>query len=189
MLVGWNEAAERLSQGEVGVLPTDTLYGLVASALKPAAVERAYELRKRELGKPMIVLISGWDDFERFGIAVDERTRALLEKVWPGPVSVVLPAAAPALTYLHRGTGGIAFRMPVKPQLRDMLKAIGPVVAPSANLAGEPPATNMAEAEAYFGDDIFYVDEGELNNPPSALVDARVFPPQVLRPAPGFKIE
>ena len=185
----WSEAARRLSLGEVGVLPTDTMYGVVASALKPAAVERVYDLRRRELGKPMIVLIGGWEDLERFGMTVEPPTRGWLEKVWPGPVSVVLPAQGWGLEYLHRGTGGIAFRMPAKPQLRALLAAIGPIVAPSANLAGEAPARDVAEAKHYFGEDAFYLDEGELRNPPSALVDARVFPPKVLRPAHGFKIE
>lgn len=185
----WLDAARRLSLGEVGVLPTDTLYGIVGSALKPATVERVYDLRRRELGKPMIVLVSSWEDFERFGIGLESRTRDWLEKVWPGPVSVVLPAGGPELAYLHRGTGGIAFRMPAKPALRELLRAAGPIVAPSANLAGEPPATNIAQAKAYFGKEIFYLDEGELSNPPSALVDGRVFPPKVLRPAPGFKIQ
>jgi L-threonylcarbamoyladenylate synthase len=164
------------------------MYGIVASALKPAAVERVYEMRKRERDKPMIVLISGWDDFGRLQIQIPERTLYLLKKVWPGPVSVVLPAASEALAYLHRGTGSIAFRMPAKPELRELLKAAGPIVAPSANLAGQEPATTVAEARAYFGDGIFYLDEGELHNPPSALVDARTDPPRILRPAPGFKI-
>lgn len=188
-MVDWSEAARRLSLGEVGVLPTDTLYGIVGSALKPATVERVYELRRRELGKPMIVLISGWSDIERLRVSLRPETRAWLEKVWPGPVSVVLAAAGSELAYLHRGTGGIAFRMPRRSELRELLQAAGPIVAPSANLAGEPPATTIAEAKAYFGDEPFYLDEGELHNPASALVDGRTMPPKILRPAPGFKID
>jgi len=185
----WVEAAKRLSQSEVGVLPTDTLYGIVGSALKPVVVERVYELRNRERDKPMIVLISGWDDFGRLQVQIPERTQNLLKSIWPGPVSVVLSAASPALAYLHRGTGGIAFRMPSKPALRELLKVTGPLVAPSANLAGEPPALNVEQARAYFADEVFYLDEGQLHNPPSALVDARTDPPKVLRPAPGFRLQ
>jgi L-threonylcarbamoyladenylate synthase len=170
-------------------VPTDTLYGIVGSALKPSAVERVYELRNRERDKPMIVLIGGWGDFDRLKVQIPERTRELLNKVWPGPVSVVLSAPSPALAYLHRGTGSIAFRMPAKPALRELLMIAGPLVAPSANLAGEPPALNVAQARAYFGDEVFYVDEGELHNPPSALVDARTDPLRVLRPAPGFRLQ
>jgi L-threonylcarbamoyladenylate synthase len=186
--MGWGEAAKQLGAGAVGVLPTDTLYGIVGSALKPATVERIYDLRKRERDKPLIVLIAGWEDFDRFQIQIPDRTRNLLNKVWPGPVSVIVAVAKPELSYLHRGTQSIAFRMPAKPELRELLKTVGPVVAPSANMAGEPPALTAEEAYAYFGEAIFYVDEGELNNPASALVDARVEPMRILRPAPGFRL-
>lgn len=185
----WPEAAQRLSRGEVGVLPTDTLYGIVGSALKPAVVERVYALRNRQRDKPMIVLIGGWGDFDRLQVQIPERTLELLNKIWPGPVSVVLSAPSPALAYLHRGTSSIAFRMPSKPALRELLQITGPIVAPSANLAGEQPARTVAEARAYFDEEVFYLDEGELHNPASALVDARTDPPVVLRPAPGFKLQ
>ncbi len=184
----WEGAAQRLRAGEVGVIPTDTLYGTLGSALKPSVVERIYDLREREREKPMIVLVSGWEDFDRLQIQIADRTRSLLERVWPGPVSVVVAVPSPALRYLHRGTNSIAFRMPNKPQLREMLKATGPMVAPSANMAGEGPAVTVEEAYAYFGDEVFYLDEGKLNNPASALVDARVEPMRILRPAPGFSL-
>lgn len=185
----WRDAAERLVHGEVGVIPTDTLYGIVGSALRPDVVERIYDLRKRDRGKPMIVLISGYEDFARLQIEISQRTKNLLEKVWPGPVSIVVSVPVPGLMYLHRGTSSVAFRMPAKPALRSLLKRVGPIVAPSANIAGESPALTVAEAYASFGDEAFYLDEGLLNNPPSALVDVRSEPPKILRPAPGFALE
>src|SRR5476651_1816658 len=133
----WKEAAKRLASGEVGVIPTDTLYGVVGSALAPRTIERIYELRKRDRDKPLIVLISDWSDFERFQIGIPDRTHKLLDKIWPGPVSVIVAAGSPGLAYLHRGTQSIAFRMPAKPELRELLKQTGPLVAPSANLSGE----------------------------------------------------
>ncbi|HVQ43620.1 MAG TPA: L-threonylcarbamoyladenylate synthase [Candidatus Saccharimonadia bacterium] len=188
-LIAWQEAAERLARGEVGVIPTDTLYGIVGSALKPATVERIYALRKRELDNPMIVLIGDWTDLDRFHAVLPPQARALLERVWPGPVSVVVPVADAGWQYLHRGKQSIAFRMPAKPELLALLKQAGPVVAPSANLAGETPSVTVAEAQAYFGDEVFYVDEGRLENSASALVDARTDPPRILRPAPGFGLQ
>ena len=182
----WEEAARRLASGEVGVIPTDTLYGIVGSALKPATIERIYDLRKRERDKPLIVLISDWTDFDRFQIVIPDRTHILLNKIWPGPVSVIVSAGSPALAYLHRGTNSIAFRMPAKPALRECLKQTGPLVAPSANLAGEASAVTAQEAYEHFGDQVFYVDEGTLDNPASALVDARMDPWRILRPAPGL---
>jgi L-threonylcarbamoyladenylate synthase len=187
-LVTWQDATERLREGEVGVIPTDTIYGIVGSALKPETVERIYSLRQRELDKPMIILIAGMDDLERFKIRVAGKTAELLEKIWPGPVSVVLPAPDEGLKYLHRGKNSLALRMPSKPELRELLRQSGPLVAPSANLAGQEAASGPTEAYRYFGDQVFYVDGGELKNPPSALVDAHEYPPRILRPAAGFKI-
>lgn len=189
VILDWPDAAQRLAHGEVGVLPTDTLYGIVGSALKPQTVERIYALRRRELTKPMIVLVGGWPDFEKFQIQIDDRTKNLFNKFWPGPVSVVVPVSAPGLEYLHRGTHSIAFRMPAKPALRELLREVGPVVAPSANTAGDAPALSVAEAFKYFGEAVFYLDEGHLKNPPSALVDGRTDPPTILRPAPGFALQ
>jgi L-threonylcarbamoyladenylate synthase len=136
MSLDWNEAAQRLTNKEIGVVPTDTLYGIVGSAMSPEVVERIYELRKRERDKPLIVLLAGIAELDKFGVVPGERTRELLDKVWPGPVSVIVPVAGPEWAYLHRGTGGIAFRVPKKPDLRELLRQTGPLVAPSANLAG-----------------------------------------------------
>ena len=187
--VSWTEAGRRLADGQIGVVPTDTLYGVVGSALKPAVIDRIYALRQRELDKPLIVLIGSWDDLGRLGVVLTPEVRALTEKVWPGPVSVIVPVVHEALSYLHRGTNSIAFRMPAKPALRTLLQAVGPLVAPSANLAGEPAATTPDEAHEYFGEDVFYMDEGRLDNSASVLVDARFNPPRVLRPAPGFRLQ
>ena len=187
-VVDWATGAERLSRDEVGVLPTDTLYGIVGSAMKPTVVERIYDMRKREREKPMIVLIGDWADLPKLKVGITSPLLELLKKVWPGPVSVVMPVAAPELEYLHRGTNSIAIRMPDKPELRALLTKVGPLVAPSANLARQTPALTIQSAQSYFGDSAFYIDEGELDNPPSALVDARFNPPRVLRPAPGFKL-
>jgi L-threonylcarbamoyladenylate synthase len=187
-IISWEEAAQRLVAGEVGVVPTDTVYGIVGSALKPPTVERIYDLRRRERGKALIVLMADAADLALFGAKVSERTQDLLNRVWPGPVSVVVPVLSPDWAYVHRGLDSIAFRVPNKPRLRDLLKKTGPLVAPSANLAGAEPARTVAEAQAYFGEAVFYVDEGRLNGASSALVDGRTDPPTVLRPAPGFRI-
>lgn len=186
--LSWEEIAGVLTDGHLAVLPTDTLYGVVGSALKPAAVERIYDLRQRERNNPMIVLLAHAGELARFKIAVDPATGELFERVWPGPVSMIIAAPAPELEYLHRGTQSIAFRVPAKPELRALLAQTGPLSAPSANLAGHPPARTVEEARAYFGDEVHYVDGGVVDGPASALVDVRQPRPRVLRPAPGFNV-
>lgn len=161
-----------LLAGGVGVLPTDTLYGLVGSALKPEAVEKIYKLRKRQLKKPMIVLISSLDDLKLFGVSLTMSQQEILENIWPGKVSVVLPCEGKKFVHLNRGGKTVAFRLPSDKNLLRLLKEIGPLVAPSANLAGEKPASNYAEAKKYFNEKVdFYVDAGRLTAAPSTLIE------------------
>jgi len=160
-----------IKEGGVGVFPTDTLYGLVGSALAPDAVARIYELKQRDAKKPLIVLIAETDDVEQFGVVLSDEMRNQLATYWPGPVSVILPVIDEQFEYLHRGTDTIAFRLPAKESLGDMIRECGPLVAPSANVEGGAPATTVDEAKRYFGTDAdFYVDEGALSGPPSKII-------------------
>lgn len=174
------DLAERIKAGEIGVIPTDTLYGLVASALDPAAVERVYEVRQRDLDKPSIILIAEPRELGRFGVPEYKTARA--RHHWPGPVSVVLPVEGPNWDYLHRGQRSLAFREPKPQWLRDFLAKSGPLIAPSANPEGKPPARTINEAKAYFADTVdFYVDGGELAGKPSQLISMLGMKPEGLR--------
>jgi len=165
------EAVQILQNGGVGVGPTDTLYGLLGSALSKKAVERIYQLKKRDLSKPLIVLIADIKDLEVFGIEVGTRTTNVLNRFWPGQVSIILPCPKAEMSYLHRGTGTLAFRLPKPKWLMDFLQETGPLAAPSANLEGEKPAETIGQAKKIFGNKIdFYIDKGKLTGLPSALI-------------------
>lgn len=165
-----------LQRGGVVILPTDTLYGIVGSALSRKTVERIYKLRRRNPKKPLIILIGSTADLKKFGIQPSSRIKKILKQWWPGKVSVILPIANRGgflrkFSYLHRGTGTLAFRLPDDSGLRSLLKKTGPLVAPSANLEGEPSAKTIRAAQKYFGDGVDgYVDVGRLNAKPSTLV-------------------
>lgn len=162
---------QQLKNGGVGVIPTDTIYGLVGQALNKPTVERIYKLKKRSSEKPFIILISSINDLEKFNISLSDDTRKILKKVWPGEVSVVLDCTNESFEYLHRGTKTLAFRLPNNKFLKDLTREVGPLVAPSANLEGYPNARNIYEAEKYFGDQVdFYLDEGEKISEPSTLI-------------------
>lgn len=171
-----------LRQGGVGVIPTDTIYGIVGSALDPAVVKRIYRLRRRDLKKPFIILIDSPAALRKFGIKLDKYKKAFLEEAWPGPISIILPAPAEELKYLHRGKRSLAFRVPADPVLRSMLRNTGPLVAPSANPEGQPPARTLAEAQKYFGADVeFYLDAGRVAGKASTLIDLTGDEPVVIR--------
>ncbi len=176
IILPWNQAnllsiASSLLEGRVVVLPTDTLYGTLAVAQNRRAVGETYDLKGRMPNKPCIILISSIKDLQIFDIKLNSWQKDHIKKFWPGPVSVILPCLQSKLEYLHRGTNSLAFRLPKDSKLKELLSITGPLIAPSANPEGLPPAKNIPQAKAYFLDKInLYIDGGELNNNPSTLV-------------------
>lgn len=160
-----------LKQGEAGIIPTDTIYGIVGLALNPETVENIYSLRKRSLDKPFIILISSLLDLKKFGIFLTKAQTDFLKKIWPNPVSVVLSCPGEGFSYLHRGRKSLAFRIPKNEMLLNLLKEVGPLVAPSANFEKEKPAEIINDAKKYFGDKVsFYLDGGKLKSKPSTVI-------------------
>jgi L-threonylcarbamoyladenylate synthase len=162
-----DEVVRILQNGGAGLLPTDTIYGLSCRAEDREAVERLHQLKRRGGDKPFIVLIS---DIKMLDLlSISDFDRELLNSYWPGALSVVFPAPV-APDWLHRGTKSLAVRLPDHPNLRSLIEKVGPIISTSANLQGQPPVRSAAEAERLFGDKLdFYVDAGELDNPPSTL--------------------
>jgi tRNA threonylcarbamoyl adenosine modification protein (Sua5/YciO/YrdC/YwlC family) len=155
------ELATALINGEVGVLPTDTLYGLVARANNPAAVEHMYALKHRE-HKPGTTIAANVEQLLELG--VDEALVRKAAPLWPAPLSIVMPLG-PELAYLHQDVGESPFRVVADERLRELLLRTGPLATSSANQPGEPPARNVDEAQAYFGNQVdFYVDGGEIGD-------------------------
>lgn len=162
---------ELLKGGGVGILPTDTLYGLVGRALSKKTVERIYRLKRRAPDKPFIVLISSLKDLNLFRIRIDQETSRFLNKIWPNPVSVVLPSEDEEFSYLHRGTKTLAFRIPKDKELQVLLQQTGPLVAPSANPEGKPPAETINRAKKYFDQEAdFFQNGGPISSLPSTLI-------------------
>ncbi len=158
-----------LKSGGIGVYPTDTLYGIVSSALSRTAVERIYRLKGRDENKPFIILISDIKDLRMFGVSVTKEQQKILDSLWPGPVSIIFQTTK--MPYLHRGQNSLAFRMPKSKKVLGFLKKTGPLVAPSANPQGLQPAQTIADAKRYFSHDVdFYVAGGRKQGKASRVV-------------------
>ena len=173
-----------LKNGAVGVLPTDTVYGLVCRADNQPAVKRLYGLKKREK-KPGTVIAADIDQLVKLGLKY--RYLKAVEQYWPGAVSIIIPTgnstgnatkhlhfltAVRKCRYLDLGRNSLAVRLPKGESLQKLLKQTGPLLTTSANATGKPPANNIAEAQKYFGNRIdFYVDGGDLSNrKPSTII-------------------
>ncbi len=180
----WNQVASIIKKSGVTIIPTDTLYGIVASAFSKKAVARIYMLKGRDKSKPCIVLISSISDLNKFGVAVTQEQKKFLASVWPGKVSVILPCPSNRFKYLHRGTKTIAFRMigSRNGNLYGLLKKVGPLVAPSANPQGRLPTKSMWEAKEYFGDKVdIYACGHTKASKPSTLIEYKKGKWNVLR--------
>jgi L-threonylcarbamoyladenylate synthase len=159
-----------LQKGGVVVLPTDTLYGIVALAANKNSVEQVYTLRERAVGKPSIILVAGVSQIEDTSLWTPLHKR-LAEAYWPGPLSLVAPVSSETPLYLHRGTKSLAYRVPGTTSLRELLFKTGPLIAPSANPEGLPPATTLELAQKYFGEHVDgYVDGGDLSGAQASTV-------------------
>lgn len=159
---------DMLAQGKVGVLPTDTIYGLVASARNPEAAERILVVKGREY-KPGTLIAASVEQLIELGIK--RRYLTSVEQFWPGAVSVVIPMD-PNLTYLHSGKGSLPIRIPNHSELLKLLTKTGPLITTSANRPNEKPAATMQEAVDIFGSEVdFYVEGGDLSNAqPSTII-------------------
>jgi len=187
MILAWDQSnfpaiASYLISGEVVVVPTDTIYGTLALAKLPESVQKVYDLKGRSPKKPVIILISDLKQLQLFNVSPSHKQSSFLKKYWPGKVSVILPCPNPEFQYLHRGTNSLAFRLPDNQLLRDLISLTGPLVAPSANPEGKPPAKDVAEAQNYFSNSItLYIDDGEKIASPSTLISLLEDQPTILR--------
>jgi len=165
---------EIIHGGGVAVMRTDTLYGLVCDAHNQSALDRIYDIKQRNRAKPCIILVAYFNQIRDFGIEINSSLENILSSYWPGKVSIILPTHDGRVDthYIHRGTGGIAFRIPDDESLRNILADVGPLAAPSANPEGKTPAKNIHEARDYFGDQVdYYLDAGDVvDTQPSKVI-------------------
>lgn len=149
-----------LEPGTIAVVPTDTVYGVVARALDHEGVKNLYKLKDRE-NKPGTIIAASVDQLVGLGISLDEINK--VSKFWPGPVSIIL-SVGNDMTWLSQGKNSLAVRIPSDNALLGLLQKTGPLITSSANQPGEPPANTIDEAKAYFGDQVdIYVDGGDLS--------------------------
>jgi L-threonylcarbamoyladenylate synthase len=163
-----DKVVQVLREGGIVCAPTDTIYGLLADAGNRKAVERLYEFR-RPSGRPFIVLIPKVEDALNFDIRMPKLGFALLS----AGITVIFQKRTTIPTYLTRWRKSLALRVPIQGTFitKLMKKFGGPLVAPSANPEGMPPARDVKEAMDYFGDKVdLYVRGAKLEGKPSTIV-------------------
>jgi len=168
---GLRRAAQLVRSGAVIAFPTDTVYGLGASADDEVAQKRIYQIKGRPVGLPLILMAAAESQLEGL-VHIDSRAEAMMRKWWPGPLTLILYA---------KGGGTLGVRIPKHKVALDLLRHAGPLMTTSANLHGLDPAMNAEEAGALSG--VMAVLDGgaALGGTASTVLDLTGPEPHVLR--------
>ncbi len=180
LLTGMRLARAAIGRGEVVIIPTDTVYGVAVDAFQPAAVQRLLDTKGRGRQSPPPVLVPGIPMLDVLAEAVPDAVRALVDRFWPGGLTVILNAQPSLAWDLGETRGTVALRMPAHPVALELLSETGPLAVSSANLTGQPAARTASEASEAFGNRVtVYLEAGEVGaaypeapDPGSTIVDA-----------------
>ncbi|MBL8962587.1 MAG: threonylcarbamoyl-AMP synthase [Phycisphaeraceae bacterium] len=178
-------AVNRLRSGGLVAFPTETVYGLAADAFDPRAVARVFSAKGRPAHNPLIVHVSGPSMARRVVQNWPEQADRLAASFWPGPLSIVLPAADDLPRIVTSGGPTVAVRCPDHPLTLALIEAYGsPLVGPSANRSGRVSPTTPQHVRASFaGDEVFVLDGGPSSvGIESTVLDLSRDPPIILRP-------
>jgi L-threonylcarbamoyladenylate synthase len=182
-----DRAVALLQAGEVIAFPTDTVYGAGAHGLRPDAVERLYRVKGRPDRVPIPLLLPDRAALERVCVDIPVEAIRLVERFWPGGLSLVLRRAALVPDVVTSGRDTVAVRMPDQPLVWALCRRLGaPLAATSANRHGWPsPVTASEVATDLEGRIPLILDGGPCpGGVASTIVDLTVSPPRILRPGP-----
>lgn len=185
------EAAEILRRGGVVAFPTETVYGLGADALNTEAVAKIFKAKGRPADNPLIVHVAAQKDVSSVAAAIPPQAMLLMDRFWPGPLTLILPKGPLIPKIVTAGLDTVAVRMPAHPIALALLKAAHlPVAAPSANISGKPsPTTGAHVLKDLAGKIDAVVDGGRASvGIESTILDLTVTPPVILRPG-GITLE
>lgn len=179
------EAARFLRAGGVVAFPTETSYGLAASILSLPALERIFRMKRRPSEKPLLVLVSRVPELMGLTDVIPEEAIPLMDRFWPGPLTILFPALPDLPWPLAGPTGKIGVRISSHPLAQALVTAVGsPITATSANLSGLAPACDPEEIRRQFAGDPpdAILDGGRTTGgPPSTIVDATTSPVLIVR--------
>lgn len=181
----YGQAADILKNGGLVAFPTETVYGLGGNALDPEASRKIYAAKGRPSDNPLIVHVADIGSALALAEEVPEKAKRLMDAFWPGPLTIILKAAAVVPKETTGGLDTVALRMPDHPAALALLRAAKvPVAAPSANTSGRPSPTKAEHvAEDLDGRIEMILDGGEVGiGVESTIVDMTGETPQILRP-------
>ena len=180
-------AGALVETGGLVAFPTESFYGLGADALDAGAIGRVFEVKGRPESKPLLVLVDSLDMVARLTARIEAGAHALMRRHWPGPLTLVLEAAASVPAALTAGTGTVGVRMPGHAVARALVRAAArPITAPSANPSGAAPPLTAEAVREYFDGRVEMILDGGITagGAGSTVADCTRWPPRILRQGP-----
>ncbi|WP_455242100.1 L-threonylcarbamoyladenylate synthase [Petrachloros mirabilis] len=163
-----------IQRGGVIAIPTETYYGLAVDPFNERAIERLMQIKERDKGKPLLVVIGALSQLSSLVKMVPPAAEILINNCWPGALTILFPAKEGLPDNLTAGTGTIGVRLSSMKPLVELLQLVGPLTGTSANQAGRPPAQTARMVEEELGCDIdLIIDAGPTTGGlPSTVIDA-----------------
>jgi len=176
--------AEVLQKGGIIAYPTETFYGLGVNGYKKEAIQRIYRLKRRDLTKPLSLVVSDMEMVDELAIDIPPVLTALAKEFWPGPLTVILKASSQLPQEIVSLEGSVGVRLPALTWLRDLIREAGfPITATSANLSGEREISEPDEViDNFWGKVDIIADGGKTTGIlPSTVIDLTSTKPQIVR--------
>lgn len=180
----WGEARRVLNGNGIIAVPTETFYALAANPFQEAALSRLFALKQRAPEKPVLLLIDGQKMLSQVAQEIPKVATQLMEKFWPGPLTIIFPSHPHLPRLLTAGTGTVGVRHPRHLLTCRLITALGyPITGTSANRSGRPPLTRATEVAREFGAEVdLILDAGDCpGGLPSTIIDASRSLPRLVR--------
>lgn len=178
------DAAKVILSGGVVALPTESFYGLAVHVMNEKAIERLFAVKGRREDKPLLILIASKETLGTYATEIPDRARELMERFWPGGLTMVFLADPMLPASLTAGTGKIGIRLSSHPAPRALAEAVGaPITGTSANRSGKTNCSTAEEVSEAVGEDIDLILDGGRTpgGRGSTVLDVTLDPPVVLR--------
>lgn len=179
-----NQAATIIKQGGVVVFPTWCLYGLAADAFNPDAIKRVFHIKKRPADNPVLILIKNRDELKKLVTDIPSSAQKIMDRFWPGRVTLIFNALSALPETLTAGTGKIGIRLPEHPTAMALVNELtNPITGTSANISGEKGCNNIKQMhQEVIQNTDMVLDSGSLKGGTgSTIIDVTCDPVHVIR--------
>jgi L-threonylcarbamoyladenylate synthase len=181
---GIQKGKDTILSGGLVAFPTESFYGLAVNSLDEKAIKRLFQAKKRKSDQPILLLIPSIESLDQYVRNIPEVAHKLIERYWPGGLTLIFKAAPNVSPLLTAGTGKIGVRLSSHPVAAALVRSVGiPVTGTSANISGQPPCSMSNQVLESLGQSVdLILDGGSTEGKAgSTLLDVTVDPPLILR--------